>query len=129
MSGYLVWGEVQLPDPDTTTDTKRSPEEGGGPSNRQTSNGTVNSASRPDSTADDYYVAASADEGCGLGVPTITKDPTLQTSLTLTPHPHILPDIGVQSFDQNGSAIEHYMQSHTQETLFVMYLGCANRPQ
>ena len=30
----------------------------------------------------------------------------------LTPRPHTLSDIDVQSFDQNGSAIEHYKNTH-----------------
>ena len=68
--------EVELPDPDTATNTsasKHSPEEVEGPSNRQTSNRTANSASRPDSTAEDYVVSRT-DECCRLGLPTITKD-------------------------------------------------------
>ena len=98
--------EVELPDSDTATDTttsKHFPEEGEILSNRQTSNATANSASRTDSTADDY-VAASADESCGLELPTITKD----SNSTDAPSTHTPPDMGVQSFDQNGSAIEHY---------------------
>ena len=46
----------------------------------------------------------------------------------LTLRPHILTDMGIQSFDQNGSAIEHYKNTrattHSGNTIHKEFRLC-----